>query len=100
MTPSGFYAWRQRPESTRSRDDRRLKVLVQASFDERANSGIGARALFFRFIVGWAVSAVNDRHLTIKALEMAVTRRRCPMRACCITPTRGHLCQRGLPNDA
>jgi transposase InsO family protein len=31
--------------------------------------------LFSRFIVGWAVSAVNDRHLTIKALEMAVKRR-------------------------
>jgi transposase InsO family protein len=25
--------------------------------------------LFSRFIVGWAVSAVNDRHLTIKALD-------------------------------
>jgi putative transposase len=33
--------------------------------------------LFSRFIVGWAVSAVNDRHLTIKALEVAV-QRRCP----------------------
>jgi transposase InsO family protein len=33
--------------------------------------------LYSRFIVGWAVSAVNDRHLTIKALEMAL-RRRCP----------------------
>jgi putative transposase len=33
--------------------------------------------LFSRFIVGWAVSAVNDRHLTIKALEGALTRR-CP----------------------
>jgi putative transposase len=33
--------------------------------------------LFSRFVVGWAVSAVNDRHLTIKALEMAL-RRRCP----------------------
>lgn len=31
--------------------------------------------LFSRFLVGWAVSAVNDRHLTIKALEMAVKRR-------------------------
>ncbi len=29
--------------------------------------------LFSRFIVGWAVSAVNDRHLTLKALK-----RRCP----------------------
>ena len=33
--------------------------------------------LFSRFIVGWAVSAVNDRHLTIKALEMAL-QWRCP----------------------
>jgi transposase InsO family protein len=33
--------------------------------------------LFSRFTVGWALSAVNDRHLVIKALEMAV-RRRCP----------------------
>ena len=33
--------------------------------------------LFSRFIVGWAVSAVNDRHLTIKALDMAL-KRRCP----------------------
>ena len=34
VTPSGFYAWRQRPESTHVREDRRLKVLVQASFSE------------------------------------------------------------------
>jgi transposase InsO family protein len=33
--------------------------------------------LFSRFIVGWAVSAVNDRHLTIRALDMAL-KRRCP----------------------
>ncbi len=33
--------------------------------------------LFSRFVVGWAVSAVNDRHLTIKALHMAL-KRRCP----------------------
>ena len=31
--------------------------------------------LFSRFIVGWAVSAVNNRHLTIKALQMALKRR-------------------------
>src|SRR5262249_29146939 len=28
--------------------------------------------LFSRYAVGWAVTAVNDRHLTIKALEMAL----------------------------
>jgi transposase InsO family protein len=33
--------------------------------------------LFSRFVVGWAVSAVNDRHLVLKALDMAL-RRRCP----------------------
>ncbi|MGE4056710.1 MAG: DDE-type integrase/transposase/recombinase [Vicinamibacterales bacterium] len=27
--------------------------------------------LYSRFVVGWAISAVNDRHLTRKALEMA-----------------------------
>ena len=33
--------------------------------------------LYSRYVVGWAVSVVNDRHLTIKALEMAI-KRRCP----------------------
>ena len=33
--------------------------------------------LYSRFIVGWAISAVNDRRLPLKALEMAV-QRRCP----------------------
>jgi len=33
--------------------------------------------LYARFTVGWAVSAVNDRHLTIAALDAAL-RRRCP----------------------
>ena len=162
VTRSGFYAWRGRPESTHTRDDRRLKVLVRASFeaskqcygsprvhedlleqDEYVSrkrvvrlmqeDGLKARLrkryklttmsdhdqpvaanlldrqfeadapnqrwvgdttefviggsgklyfaaildLFSRFIVGWAVSAVNDRHLTIKALQMAL-KRRCP----------------------
>ena len=162
VSPSGFYASRGRPESTHTRDDRRLKVLVQASFDESKQrygsprvhedlleqdervsrkrvvrlmqeDGLVARQrkryklttmsdhdqpvaanlldrqfqadapnqrwvgdttefviggsgklylaaildLFSRFIVGWAVSAVNDRHLTLKALDMAL-KRRCP----------------------
>jgi putative transposase len=33
--------------------------------------------LFARVVVGWAMSAVNDRHLTIAALDQAL-RRRCP----------------------
>ena len=162
VSPSGFYAARRRPESTHAITDRRLKVLVRASFDaskqrygsprihedlieqhERVGrkrlvrlmqeDGLRARLrkryklttmsdhdqpvaanlldrqfeaeapnqrwvgdttefvigtsskvylavvldLFSRFVVGWAISAVNDRHLTIKALEMAL-KRRCP----------------------
>ena len=34
--------------------------------------------LFSRFLVGWALSAINDRHLAIKALQMALKRRRPP----------------------
>jgi len=162
VSRSGFYAWQGRPESDRAKEDRRLKVLVKASFDaskQRYGSirihrdlieqhepvsrkrvirlmhaeGLRARPrkrfkvttmsdhdqpvaanllnrefradapnqrwvgdtsefvigergklyvaaildLFSRFVVGWAVSAVNDRHLTLKALEMAI-KRRCP----------------------
>jgi putative transposase len=160
VTRSGFYAWQGRAESARTRDDRRLRVRVRASFEgshRRYGSpriladlvdqdvhvsrkrvmrlmhedGLQARArkrfrvttmsdhahpvaanlldreftaeapnrrwvsdttefvvggsgklylaavldLFSRFIVGWAVSAINDRHLTLKALEMALQRR-------------------------
>jgi putative transposase len=160
VTRSGFYAWRRRPESTHTRLDRRLRVLVQASFaasHQRYGSprihedlreqhehvsrkrvvrlmqegGLVARArkrfkcttmsdhdqpvaanlldqqfepaavnqrwvgdttefvigdsgklylaaildLCSRFVVGWALSAVNDRHLTLKALELALKRR-------------------------
>jgi transposase InsO family protein len=33
--------------------------------------------LFSRFAVGWAISAINDRHLTLRALDTAL-KRRCP----------------------
>ena len=160
VTRSGFYAWRRRPESTHAGTDRRLRVLVRASFDTSRRrygsprihadlvdqdvhvsrkrvarvmreEGLKARArtrfkhttdsdhdqpvaanvlnqeftadapnqrwvgdtsefligesgkiylaaildLYSRFVVGWALSAVNDRHLVMKALKMALKRR-------------------------
>lgn len=33
--------------------------------------------LFSRMVVGWSLSALNDRHLVLKALELAI-KRRCP----------------------
>jgi putative transposase len=162
VSPSGFYAARRRPESAHAQTDRRLRVLVRASFDESRHrygsprihedlmaqeervsrkrvirlmqeDGLEARArkrfkcttmsdhdqpvaanlldrrfealgpnqrwvgdttefvvggsgkvylaaildLFSRFVVGWAISAVNDRHVAINALDMAL-KRRCP----------------------
>ncbi len=34
VSPSGFYATQTRPESPRRREDRRLKVLIHASFKD------------------------------------------------------------------
>jgi transposase InsO family protein len=163
VSRSGYYAWRTRPESRHTKEDRRLTVLVRAAHEHSRKTygrprvhaelaatgeavsskriarimrreGLKARArhrykhttssdhdqpvadnilarrfeadapnqrwvgdttelligdsgaklylaaivdLFSRYVVGWALSAVNDRHVTLKALEMAV-RRRCP----------------------
>ncbi len=34
--------------------------------------------LYSRFVVGWAISALNDRHLALRALRMAIERRSPP----------------------
>ena len=55
--------------------------------------------LYSRFVVGWALSAVNDRHLTISALDMAL-KRRCPQRAAASLGSGLHVRQRGLSDAA
>jgi len=107
VSPSGFYAARGRPESTHAQTDRRLRVLVRASFeasrqrygspriheDARPESALGRRHDGVRhrrqrqalsrgrpgsiLAVRRGLGAVNDRHVTIKALDMAL-KRRCP----------------------
>ena len=164
VSPSGFYAWRDRPVSAHARRDQHLRVLIRASHEASRRrygsprvhedlreqgeavsrqrvvrlmqlDGLRARArkrfksmtmsdhdqpvaanvldrdfvadapnqrwvadtsefvigssgklylaavldLYSRFLIGWAVSAINDRHLAIKALQMALKRRRSPL---------------------
>ena len=43
VSPSGFYAWRKRPPSTRAKKDEQLKVLIKASFDESRKTVDGPR---------------------------------------------------------
>ncbi len=162
VSRSGFYQWRQRPESEHSKEDRRLATMIQATHEKsrktygcpRVHADLAAHGvrvsrkrvarimkenllvararrryrpstmsehdqpvapnilgrefeaerpnqrwvgdtsellvgesgrlfiaaiidLFSRIVVGWALGPVNDRHLTLKALDMAL-RRRCP----------------------
>ena len=55
-------------------------------------------ALFSRFVVGWAISAINDRHLTLRALEAAL-KRRCPDNGV-LHHSDQAVRKRGLPGDA
>jgi putative transposase len=55
--------------------------------------------LFSRMIVGWALSAANDRHLALRALEQAL-RRRCPRPAPPSHQSGQPVRKRGLPARA
>jgi transposase InsO family protein len=162
VSPSGYYAWRKRPEAARNAEDRRLGVLVQEAharsrktygsprvhavllrqgvkisrkrvirlMQRHKLNGVSRRTFvrttesdpglpvaenilnrefsatrpnekwvgdvtylrtpagwlylavlvdrYARRVVGWAVSAVNDRHLALAALNEAIRRRRPP----------------------
>ena len=74
-----------RSQSARSRLHGGPRRINGGSATRRSSSSAAAASsiwrrildLFSRFIVGWAVSASNDRQVTIKALQMAL-KRRCP----------------------
>jgi transposase InsO family protein len=69
VSRAGYYAWRRRPPSMRARQDLSPgggKLYLAVIPD-----------LFSRMVDGWALSAANDRHLALRALEQAL-RRRCP----------------------
>ena len=55
--------------------------------------------LYSRFLVGWAVSAINDRHLVIKALRMALKRREPAAGLLPSLRPRESVCEPGLPAD-
>ena len=65
---------RLRKENRELRTEREILKKAAAFFAKHLAAMLD---LFSRFTVGWAVSAVNDRHLTSQALQMAL-KRRCP----------------------
>jgi transposase InsO family protein len=53
--------------------------------------------LHSRFVVGWAIGATNDRHLTLRAFEMAVRRRGPAAGLLHHTRPGQHVRERGVP---
>jgi putative transposase len=45
VSRAGFYAWRKRPESQRQRENKRLRVLIKASF-EKSRKTYGYRRVY------------------------------------------------------
>ena len=60
VTPSGYYAWRRRPESQRTRDDRRLTVLATSAAWNTRRWGRSVRAAFERRAREEGVDAVEN----------------------------------------
>ena len=97
-----------RGESARPAVHGRRRRISAGSATRRSSSSARAASCIWRrssicsrgSSSGWAVSAVNDRHLTLKALEMAL-KRRCPEAGLAASLRPGlHVRQRGLPTDA
>ena len=67
MSPSGFYASRARPESTRVQEDRRLTVLVRTSF--RGGRGYYGSPRIHDDFVEWGEHVSRKRIIRLKQEE-------------------------------
>src|SRR5262245_545940 len=78
LTESALRHWVERARADRSGGRTGLGDTTEFVIGSSARLYLAAiMDLHSRFIVGWALSAVNDRHLTLSALEKAL-KRRCP----------------------
>lgn len=87
---SGYYAWRRRPASARTRANAQLLEHLQQVFVASAVNrvwvgdltAIATRSgwlylavlldLYSRCVIGWAMSAKPDQHVALEALQMAL----------------------------
>ena len=74
VSPSGFYAWRQRPDSTRHQHDQRLRVVLRAAHAESHGSYGSPRLHHAVRAGGWRVG--RNRIIRLMQHERLVGRPR------------------------
>lgn len=115
---SGYYAWRRRPASARTRANAQLLEHLQQVFVASAVNRVWVGDLtaiatwsgwlylavlldlYSRCVIGWAMSAKPDQHVALEALQMALLSHRPHQGLMHHTRSRRHLHERGLPTAA